>query len=137
MATWSSTARVLAGAAVGSGARLGGRALAARCRPARRSVARAGRIAVARAIRTAGTDVAEGRQLDRRPGGVGVAVAARSLGVAVDDLDEHVVASGVARAEVLGDRHGPMAATSAPDRDREVRLALGHVLRQQEVEQRD
>ena len=42
----------------------------------------------------------------------------------------------VARGEVLGDRDRAVAPAGAADRDHQVRLALGDVLRQQEVEQR-
>src|SRR3954471_8227907 len=80
---------------------------------------------------------AEGRELARPTARVGVAVAARAIGVAMHDLDEDVVARGVPLAEVLGDRDRAVPAAGAADRDREVRLAFGDVLRQQEVEQRD
>ena len=44
--------------------------------------------------------------------------------------------SRVALREVLGDRDAAVAPAGAADRDHQVRLALGHVLRQQEVQQR-
>ena len=40
------------------------------------------------------------------------------------------------RGEVLGDRDRAVAAAGAADRDHEVGLALGHVLRQQVLQQR-
>src|SRR5262245_53495182 len=65
-----------------------------------------------------------------------VAVAPVSaLHVAVRDLDEHVLAPAPAAGEVLDDRDRAVAPAGAADRDGEVRLALGDVLRQQEVEQ--
>ena len=45
--------------------------------------------------------------------------------------------AAVARGQVLGDRHRAVAPARAADRDHQVRLALGHVLRQQEVQQRE
>src|SRR5438105_15790968 len=64
--------------------------------------------------------------------------AARALvDVAVRDRDLDALVAAVALREVLGDRDRPVAPARAADRDHEVRLALGDVLRQQEVEQRE
>src|ERR1700727_187106 len=64
-------------------------------------------------------------------------LASRALvDVAMRDSDVEPVPVAVAIGEVLGDRYRAVAATSAADRDDEMRLALGDVLRQQEVEQR-
>ena len=53
-----------------------------------------------------------------------------AIDVAVLDLDEVAsVASRKCAREVLGDHHRAVAAAGAADRDHEVRLALGHVLR--------
>ncbi len=63
--------------------------------------------------------------------------AARALvDVAVGDGDVELVVLAIALGEVLGDRDRAVAAAGAADRDHQVRLALGDVLRQQEVEQR-
>ena len=67
-----------------------------------------------------------------------LAIADRQpVDVAVRDLDEVLRAVAEQRREVLGDRHGAVAPARAADRDHQVRLALEHVVRQQELEQRD
>src|SRR5919202_2186602 len=58
------------------------------------------------------------------------------VNVAVRDLDEVLVAIAEVRREPLGDHHRAVAAARAADRDHEVRLALGYVLGEQVVEQR-
>ena len=77
--------------------------------------------------------------------GVRGATAARNpsqarLGGAVDvavlDLDEVAAVRAEVRAQVLGDDDGAVAAARAADRDDEVRLPLGHVLREQVLQQR-
>src|SRR5687767_4752703 len=60
----------------------------------------------------------------------------RALDVAVLDLDEEAAVVAEAGGEVLDDRDRAMAPAGAPDGDDEVRLALGHVLRQQVLQQR-
>src|SRR5215213_9956997 len=50
--------------------------------------------------------------------------------VAVLNLHDVVGHVAEARGEVLGDRDGAVAAARAPDRDHQMRLALGHVLRE-------
>src|SRR6201996_6897875 len=63
--------------------------------------------------------------------------AARALvDVAMRDGDVEIVLVAVALGEVLGDRDRAVPPAGAADRDDEMRLALGDVLRQQEVEQR-
>src|SRR5919199_1709429 len=57
--------------------------------------------------------------------------------VAVLDLHHELVAVAEVRGQVLGDHHRAVAPSGAADRHHEVRLALGDVLRQQVVEQRD
>ena len=61
---------------------------------------------------------------------------ATPVDVAVGDRHVEVVVLAVALSEVLGDRDRAVATAGAADRDHQVRLALGDVLRQQEVEQR-
>src|ERR1039458_7389122 len=56
--------------------------------------------------------------------------------VAVGDRHVEVVVVPIALREVLGDRHRAVAPAGATDRDHQVRLTLGDILRQQEVEQR-
>ncbi len=49
---------------------------------------------------------------------------------------DEILAGAVALGEMLGDGHRAVAPAGAADGDDEVRLALGDVLRQQEVKQR-
>src|SRR5258708_23663443 len=63
--------------------------------------------------------------------------AGRPVDVPMGDAYLQVVLVAVARSQPLGDRHRAMPATRASDRDHQVGLALGDVLGQQEVEQRD
>ena len=71
------------------------------------------------------------------PAGRRSGAAAALVDVPVGDRDVEVLVAAVARGEVLGDRDRAVAPAGAADRDHQVRLALGDVLRQQEVEQRD
>src|SRR3954454_13156888 len=57
--------------------------------------------------------------------------------VAVGDLDEVLLAVAEDLREVLGDRQRAVATAGAADRHHQVRLALGHELREQELQQRD
>lgn len=74
------------------------------------------------------------------PGGDGVRVVDTSrppwllVDVAVGDRDIEVVVVAVARGQVLGDRHRAVAPAGTADRDHQMGLALGDVLREQEVE---
>src|SRR4051812_47258089 len=72
-----------------------------------------------------------------KPYPAGPALADRhAVHVGVLNLHEVVRHVAEARGEVLGDRDGAVAAARAADRDHQMRLALGHVLREQIVEQR-
>src|SRR3954447_2786481 len=69
-----------------------------------------------------------------KPYPAGPALADRhAVHVAVLNLHEVVRHVAEARGEVLGDRDGAVAAARAADRDHQMRLALGHVLRKQIV----
>src|SRR4029079_11881164 len=56
--------------------------------------------------------------------------------IPVLDLDEVLAAAPERRRQVLGDRDRAVPAAGAADRDHEVRLPFGHVLREQVLEQR-
>src|SRR4051812_42454052 len=56
--------------------------------------------------------------------------------VSVHDLHHVVPALRVLAREALGDHHGAVAAAGAADADRQVRLALAQVVRQEVIEQR-
>src|ERR1700727_2102064 len=56
--------------------------------------------------------------------------------VPVGDRHVEALVLAVALEKVLGDRDRTVASTGAADRDHEVRLALGAVLRQQKAQQR-
>src|SRR5438876_6969608 len=65
----------------------------------------------------------------------GSGIARRFIHVAVGNRHVEVLVAAVALSEMLGDGDRAMATAGAADGDDEVRLALGHVLREQEVEQ--
>ncbi len=56
--------------------------------------------------------------------------------VAVGDRHVELLVVAITLGQVLGDHDRTVASTGAADRDHEMRLTLGDVLRQQEVEQR-
>ena len=57
--------------------------------------------------------------------------------VAVRDLDQVLAAPAVERRKMLGDDHRAVTPARTADGHVEVRLALGHVLGKEVVEQRD
>src|SRR4051794_13297145 len=63
--------------------------------------------------------------------------ARRLVDVAVHDVDHVAVAIGVHLCQMLGDHDRAVPPAGAADPDRQVRLPLAHVRRQQVVEQRD
>src|ERR1700722_12373217 len=57
-------------------------------------------------------------------------VASALVDVAVGDSDSELVAIAVAVGQMLGYRHRAVAPAGAADRDHQMGLALGHILRQ-------
>jgi hypothetical protein len=61
----------------------------------------------------------------------------RLVDIAMDRVDQVFAVRPIVLGQVLGDRDRAVPATGAPDPDHQMRLALGEILRQQIVEQRE